>query len=32
MERLSTPAEDLVPQCTVADAMAASEGRRVGYR
>ena len=25
------PAEDLVPQCTVADAMAASEGRR-GYR
>jgi len=26
------PLEDLVPQCTVADAMAASEGRRVGYR
>ncbi len=25
------PVEDLVPQCTVAQAMAASEGRRPGY-
>ena len=26
------PVEDLVPQCTVAQAMAASEGRRLAYR
>ncbi len=26
------PVEDLVPQCTVAHAMAVSEGRRLGYR
>ena len=26
------PMEDLVPQCTVAHAMAVSEGRRLGYR
>ena len=26
------PVEDLVPQCTVAQAIAASQGRRLGYR
>ena len=26
------PVEDLFPQCTVAQAMAVSEGRRIGYR
>ena len=31
MERPSIPMEDLVPQCSVAHAMAVSEGRR-GYR
>ena len=33
MERPQYPMEDLVPQCTVAHAMAVSEGRRgYGYR
>ena len=31
MEQTEYPVEDLVPQCTVAHAMAVSEGRR-GYR
>ena len=30
MERLTTLVEDLVPQCTVAQIIAASQGRR-GY-
>ena len=31
MEQTAYPVEDLVPQCTVGQAMAVSEGRR-GYR
>ena len=31
MEQTEYPVEDLVPQCTVGQAMAVSEGRR-GYR